>query len=128
MYREPDLGRGREQATPPLVLRHVADAEVDRQTGDFDVTKRVGLLYAARAKREATALNRQGRFEEARRILERTAERIAGYAGADPELLQAVHELRDLAVVVLQAPLPAAVAKETTFASYRLMRSREDYR
>lgn len=127
MYREPDLGRGRELVFPPVTLRHAPDVEVDAQASDFDVTKRVGLLYAARAKREATALNREGRFDEARRILERTAERIESYAGSDQELLQAARDLRGFAVAA-QSPMPVAFAREATFASYLHTRGRKDYR
>lgn len=127
MYREPDLGRGRELRFRPLSLRHAEDRRVDAQERDFAATKAVGLVYAARAKQEAATLNRQGRYEEARRVLERTAERIAGYAGADPELGEAVRQLRDLAERAVE-PTAAAMLKEATYAAYRAQRTRGDYR
>ncbi len=126
MYREPHLGRGRELRFPDVALRHAADRQVDGQKRDFEVTKQVGLLYAARAKREAAALNREGRFDEARRLLERTAERIESYAGSDPELREAIRQLRELAP---QAALPMAApaVKEMTYAAYLTARNRSDY-
>lgn len=127
LYREPDDGGGRELRFPPRALRHAADAEVDRQPRDFAVTKAVGLIYAARARQEATALNREGRFREAEQVLGRTAERIAGYAGSVPELCEAVRQLRDL-VQHAAAPMPAAALKELDYASYLAQRGRDDYR
>ncbi|MCC6178760.1 MAG: VWA domain-containing protein [Chloroflexi bacterium] len=127
MYREPDLERGREQAFPALELRHASDGEVDAQRHVFAVQKATGLLYAARAKQEAIRLNREGRYDEAQRVLARTAERIASYAGSDEELAEAIRSLRELhqhAAVAMAAPM----MKETTFAAYRMSRMRSDYR
>jgi Ca-activated chloride channel family protein len=60
--------------------------ENDRQPRDREVDREVAALYAARARAEATEANRAGDFGLARRVLERTAERIRSYAGNDPEL------------------------------------------
>ena len=127
MYRDADDGRGRELDVPALALRRARDREVDAQPRDVRVQKATGLLYAARAKQEAARLNRAGRYDEARRILERTAECIASYAGADPELLAAVRELRQDAPQ-FAAAMAAPMLKEATYGAYRASRSRKDYR
>ena len=126
-YREAERGRGRELAFPALALRHARDGEVDAQPRDAAVQKATGLLYAARAKQGAARLNRAGRYDQARRILERTAERIASYAGADPELLAAVRELRQDAPQ-FAAAMAAPMLKEATYGAYRATRGRKDYR
>jgi hypothetical protein len=46
----------------------------------------VARLHAARARAEALELHREGKSAEARARLEKTAQRILGYAGDDGEL------------------------------------------
>ncbi len=65
----------------------------DTQQRDRVVDRRVAGLYAARARREAAALNKLGRYEAARQAVSKTAARIRQYAGEDPELLSIVAEL-----------------------------------
>lgn len=50
-------------------------------------------LYAARARDQALSLDRAGRFDEARAVLRKTADRIRAYAGEDRLLLDLVHGL-----------------------------------
>ena len=69
--------------------------ENDGQRRDVVVDRAVARLYAARARAEATEANRDGDFRRARRVLERTAERICGYAHGDPELEAIWRALRD---------------------------------
>jgi hypothetical protein len=47
----------------------------------------------ARARAEATEANRRGDYASARRVLKRTAERIASYAGRDPVMRDLGREL-----------------------------------
>ncbi len=46
--------------------------------------KSVARLYAARARREATQLNRMGRCDEAASLLERVRQRIESTRGTTP--------------------------------------------
>jgi len=57
--------------------------ENDRQPRDREVDRRVAAMYAASARADATEANRHGDFAAARRVIERTAARIRGYAGED---------------------------------------------
>jgi Ca-activated chloride channel family protein len=67
----------------------------DSQPRDVAVDREVASLYAARARAEATEANRRGDLSKARRVLERTADRIRGYAHGDPVLQALWRELRD---------------------------------
>ena len=58
----------------------------DAQSRDRTVDREVAMLFAARARAEATEANRAGEYDRARRVLERTATRIRGYTYGDAEL------------------------------------------
>ncbi len=60
---------------------------------DRDVDRLIAGIYAARARRAAVALNRDGDFDRAREALRSTARKIRGYAGDDQVLLGIVDEL-----------------------------------
>ncbi|HUG30447.1 MAG TPA: VWA domain-containing protein [Candidatus Limnocylindria bacterium] len=82
-------------ATPVGVgWEYADDATNDAQDRDRAVDRAVARLFAARARQGAVNLNRLGDFREARLELREVAERIAGYAGRDPELRALVNELR----------------------------------
>jgi hypothetical protein len=55
----------------------------------------VARLFASSVRREALRLNRDGRYDDARTAMLACAERIAGYAGNDPELHKTVSGMRD---------------------------------
>ncbi len=80
-------------------------------------------LYAARARDEALELNRQGKFREARARLEKTAQRILGYAGDDGELKKVAEELRAEAADYAQMMDPMA-RKQRYFESYSIRKDR----
>lgn len=61
--------------------------ENDVQIRDEEVDRAVATQFAARARAEATEANREGDYRRARRVLEKTAERIMSYAFNDRELL-----------------------------------------
>jgi Ca-activated chloride channel family protein len=89
--RDAALGRAEsrrtwEYATPEACNAERRDVVVDREAAN---------LYAARARAEATEANREGDLHRARMVLERTADRIRGYAGGDPELEALWRALRD---------------------------------
>jgi Ca-activated chloride channel family protein len=75
--------------------RYASHDENDAQPRDVVVDRAVATLYAARARAEATEANREGDFRRARRVLERTADRIREYAHGDPELEALWRALRD---------------------------------
>lgn len=82
-------------ATPIGVgWEYADDATNDGQERDRSVDRAVAHQFAARARQGAVNLNRLGDFREARLELREVAERIAGYAGRDPELRALVNELR----------------------------------
>ena len=75
--------------------RYADDAANDSQPRDVVVDREVAALYAARARAEATEANRRGDLNGARRVLERTADRIRGYARRDPAIEAIRRSLRD---------------------------------
>jgi Ca-activated chloride channel family protein len=67
--------------------------ENDVQPRNREVDRAVAELYAARARAEATEANREGRFEQARQVLDATSRRILEYAGDDAKLRQLAEKL-----------------------------------
>ena len=89
----------------------------DLQERDAEVDRAVARVFAARARQEATALNRTGNYPAAMAALMSVAKRIRSYAGRDDEMRQIVAELeRDS--TELSAPMPAMRLKEVHFQSY----------
>ena len=107
-----------------LAWMHATDAEVDAAPRDPEVDRVVARLYAARARAEAVRLNRLGDYTDARRALRGVARRIAGYAGADPELGGLVAELK-AEEQQFATGRPERMLRETHFASQNVMRSRD---
>jgi Ca-activated chloride channel family protein len=98
-------------------------AENSAQPRDRVVDRAVAGLYAATARQAALELNRAGRFEEARRIVERVARKVASYAGTDPELRRIVAALRT-EVESFGDRLDPMEAKRRHFASYTVQHQR----
>ena len=100
------------------------DATNDRQPRDRAVDRIVACLFAARARQEAVAFNKRGEFDHAVHSLRRVADRIASYAGSDPELrgtVEALHaEETDWSTMQHPGFIKAAFA-----ASSYALRSRE---
>ena len=65
----------------------------DRQPRNRVVDRVVAAIYAARARADATELNRHHDFERARHVMTETARRIRRYAGDDGELKRIADEL-----------------------------------
>jgi Ca-activated chloride channel family protein len=74
---------------------YAAPEACNAERRDVVVDREAANLYAARARAEATEANRAGDLRRARLVLERTADRIRGYAGGDPELEALWRALRD---------------------------------
>jgi Ca-activated chloride channel family protein len=115
-----DVLGGVAQDVTWTVADHAAN---DAQRRDRVVDRAVAQLYVALARYEALGLNRDGRYAEARAVLERVARKIASYAGHDPELRRLVAELRhDVEAFVVH--MDAVEAKQRHFASYSTQHSR----
>ena len=65
----------------------------DLQSRNREVDRAVAGMYAARARDEATEANRDQRYDDARHVLEATAQRILGYAGSNAQLRGIAEEL-----------------------------------
>ncbi len=98
-------------------------AENDAQRRDRVVDRAVARLYAAIARQAALVLNREGRYDDARKAIDRVARKIASYAGTDPELRRIVSELRD-EIEAFAVHMDALQAKQRHFASYAVQNSR----
>lgn len=97
----------------------------DDQSRDVEVDRAVARVFAARARQEATHLNRNGDFEGARLALAGVAKRIRTYASRDKEMRDLVADLeRDAHEVA--APMASAARKEMHFRSYASARMRNE--
>ena len=88
----------------------------DAQARDPEVDRAVARLFAARARQEAVVRNRSGDFVHARSVIASVAERIASYAGRDPELRELVKSLQ-AEQGTFAAPMAEANRKSLHFAS-----------
>ncbi len=111
-------------ATPVGIgWQYADDATNDVQERDRAVDRAVAKLFAARARQGAVSHNRLGDFREARLGLRQVAERIAGYAGRDPELRSIVRDLHD-EEERWAAPMPEMSRKVAHAAASYALRSR----
>ena len=88
----------------------------DRQPRDRVVDRAAARVYAALARQQALALNREGRYDDARCVLERVAMKIADFAGHDAELGEIVEGLRE-DLEAFAARMDPVLAKQRHFAS-----------
>ena len=96
----------------------------DAQPRDVEVDRAVARVFAARARQEATGLNRDGDYARARSALAGVAKRIRSYAGRDPEMRALIGELESR-VAEVAAPMPEASRKQMYFESYASVKSRD---
>jgi Ca-activated chloride channel family protein len=106
-----------DSATQALSWEYADSRTNDLQERDAEVDRAVARVFAARARQDATRLNRGGDFPAAQAALAAVAKRIRSYAGRDPEMRALVAEL-ELDASNLSAPMPAAALKEMHFRSY----------
>lgn len=118
-------GEDVEWSEGAVTWTYATHAENDAQRRNVEVDREVATLYAARARSEATEANRNGDFDRARRVLERTADRIFSYAGADPVLHQLVQELRAQVPEFADTRLSAMRLKEHVFAAAAMSKHRD---
>jgi Ca-activated chloride channel homolog len=95
----------------------------DAQPRDLSVDRAVAELYAARARDEALKFNRSGRYAEAQSLLRKTADRIAEYAGDDPEILGFIGSLRS-ELEEYAAPMEEVALKSHYYAAMNVKKSR----
>lgn len=112
-----------EAAQAELRWTFASHAQNDAQPRDVDVDVQVARTYAARARREALDMNRAGDFDRARRLLERVARRIGGYAGQSPELRALAESLRRDAREFAER-MDAMSAKAHHYGSHAVLGSR----
>jgi Ca-activated chloride channel family protein len=87
LYADASLtGTGLEPSRASIHWTYSTDAEVESQSADVDVDRDVALLYAARARAEATEANRRGDFIEAQRVLFSASSRIKDIRSDDQVL------------------------------------------
>ena len=89
---------------------------------------RPDLTHADRARLEATELNRRGDLHGTRERVKRVRRRVAEYVGNDPDLVQAVVELRDVERQMSKVKVSSVVAKEIVAESYRHSKGQIDRR
>ncbi|MEP6691656.1 MAG: VWA domain-containing protein [Gemmatimonadaceae bacterium] len=110
-------GAGADGERADLVWTYAGHDENDRQPRDVEVDREVATLYAARARAEATEANRDGDFQRAREVLERTAKKIGAYAGSDEALQQVAGTLEHAVPTYAQTTMPPMAMKASFFAA-----------
>ena len=100
------------------------NASNDAQRRDVDVDRAVARQFAARARQEAVARNRNGDFEGARKAVAGVARRIRKYAGRDVVMRALLRELETEAEQ-FNAPMAPAALKSVHFMAANEARSRD---
>ncbi|HKF85878.1 MAG TPA: VWA domain-containing protein [Candidatus Limnocylindrales bacterium] len=106
-----------------VAWRYADHAANDAQPRDRAVDRVVARLFAERARQEAVALNRQGRYGDATKVIEGVRRRVAAYAGSDPELQAVVAHLAE-EKPAYAAAMPEMQRKQAHYAASMNLRSR----
>jgi Ca-activated chloride channel homolog len=106
-----------------VAWRYADHAANDTQPRDRSVDRVVARLFAERARQDAVALNRQGRYDEAEQAIDGVRRRVAAYAGSDPELQGVVRELAEQKPAYAAA-MPELARKQAHYAASVSLRSR----
>ena len=114
---------GEEDATESLSWEYADGRTNDTQERNAEVDRAVATVFAARARQEATALNRAGNYPAAQAALTSVAKRIRSYAGRDSLMRALVTELENDAFQ-LAAPMPEINRKQMYAQSAYAARSR----
>jgi Ca-activated chloride channel homolog len=99
--------------------------ENDDQARNVEVDRAVALQFATRARAEATECNRDGDYQRARQILERTAQRIESYAGDDRELRELARALRVEVHVYADGAMSLMEIKKSFYVSEATAKGRD---
>lgn len=117
-------GGGEALDAGTLTWTTASHARNDVQPRDRVVDRAVARLYVARATAEATEANRNGDFDHARRVLERTARRIRAYAGSDRELRNEARRLEARISEFVDTPMSAMTLKASLFVAESMAKGR----
>jgi Ca-activated chloride channel homolog len=128
LLRVSDRDAAFERATPAtapasLAWTYADHAANDAQQRDVEVDRVVARLFAERAKQDAVRLNREGRYDDARRALHGVRRRVSAYMGSDTVLRGLVEEL-SAEEVQFAAPMPEMARKAAYFQSSTVSRMR----
>ena len=104
---------------------YATHAENDAQPRDAEVDREVAVLFAARARAEATEANRRGDYGRARVVLERTAARIHEYAGADDVMQGLAVGLREETSLYAEQAMSPMMLKSAMFAAEAVGKGRD---
>jgi hypothetical protein len=119
-----DRARVLDRAMEQAVWAYADDRANDEQPRNREVDRVIAGIYAARARRDAVALNRHGDLDGARDALRSTARKIGGYAGDDPELHRIMDDLKRESEEFHRA-MPERMRKQHYAMSSHAMRSRD---
>jgi Ca-activated chloride channel homolog len=119
-------GTGRAVSPVGVGWEYADDRTNDGQPRDRSVDRAVARLFVSRARQNAIALNRVGDYTAAARGLRGVAERVAGYAGSDPELRGLIAALRE-EEHRWSAPAPESSRKVAFAAASYSMRNRSQH-
>jgi Ca-activated chloride channel family protein len=122
-------GRG-EQTGPwqEITFSYGSQQACSDEPRDAEAMRAIGLAHADKARRHALEYANHGDMDRALTLIQRTAARIAEYAGDDPELHTALRELSELAETIRTRKLTSMEAKATYFAQQTRSRGQRDYR
>jgi Ca-activated chloride channel family protein len=128
VIRVADRDRAFERSVPApaaasLAWTYADHGVNDTQPRDVEVDRVVARLFAERAKQDAVRLNREGRYDDARRTLDGVRRRVSGYMGSDTVLRSLVEEL-SAEEVHFSAPMPEFARKAAHFRSSNVSRMR----
>ena len=122
--RDGAFGRARPGLEPAKTAwTYDTHAANDAQSRDVEVDRVVARFFAEKARQEAVRLNREGRFDEAKRALDGVRRRVAAYAGSDRDLREIVDGLRE-EMPAFAMPMAAADLKARHYESSRALRAR----
>lgn len=111
-----------------VAFSYADDRDCDAEAHDPAVMHWVGLHHADRAQREATEASRRGNLGAARRTLSAVKDRIARYAGDDPDLRETLLRLDQVDLMVTHSPVDSLSAKELHYTALRRSRGQKDMR
>jgi Ca-activated chloride channel homolog len=121
--RDGAFAAGQPAAPVTVAWRYADHAANDAQPRDRSVDRIVARLFAERARQEAVALNRGGKYDEAAKVIDGVRRRVAAYAGSDPEL-QGVVALLAEEKPAYAAAMPEMARKQAHYAASMSLRSR----
>ena len=122
--RDGAFDRARPALEPVSVTWAYADHDAnDAQPRDRTVDRAVATLFADRARQEAVRLNREGRYDEAGKVLDAVRRRVASYAGSDREL-RAIMAGLEAERPDYAAAMPELARKQRYYAASMVARNR----